>query len=151
MIKQSPPEIQYRFRKLENGKYFFRLEDNINAKLVESGEYTGVEVRKIRRDDGSFEYKDVTAEYATIINSKEGQEHLKKLESYYKKKVLTKARAQDLYRALSAISDDKLLQALVRQLDRERIIQKLFNRLPDALVPIPLFGDYLSVVLRRPA
>lgn len=133
LIKQLPPAAQDRFRRLDNGKWFRRLQENIAPELIKSGEYVGIEVRE---KDGKL--ADVTVEYAQKIAADKGKsltELIKECEQGINEKT-----APTILGHIIAVggatrerdADPMLLEAVVRRLDMLGYIEQLFDALKDA-------------------
>lgn len=63
LLRALPLDAQYRFRQLEGGRYYRRLEEEISRDLIRSGVYIGIEVS--RDEEGGF--VSTVGDYAALL------------------------------------------------------------------------------------
>lgn len=136
LIKVLPLEAQDHFRRLDDGKWYRRLESHINPELIKGGEYRGIEVRE---KDGLLE--DAAEDFAARLGAKDAQKVLEELLELCKKGIDSK-NAERVYQRIAAIGaatdkdkpDATLLGAIVRRLDGFGYIDKLFDELETTFI-----------------
>ncbi len=125
LIKAQPPNIQDRFRKAESGKWFIRMEHELNASVVKSGEYQGVEVEK---DQKTGEWVDVAEMYSKKLAEKPTADFYKDVVAMCEKG-FDGENARKIYTKLSGNKDKTGLRAVVRRLDALGFVEPLLSTL----------------------
>jgi hypothetical protein len=136
LIKVLPLEAQDHFRRLDDGKWFRRLESHVNPDLIKTGEYRGIEVRE---KDGLLE--DAAEDFAKRLEAEDAQKVLDELLELCKKGIDGK-NAERVYQRIVEIGtatdtdkpDAMLLGAVVRRLDGLGYLDKLIGELNDAFI-----------------
>jgi len=126
IVRRLPPADQDRWRDLDNGKWFRRLEDNIS-----DARYEGVVVEKDR--DGGF--VDVASQLAGVLSGEPGRTIWTKIDTARRKGV----GAPTLLAMIDAVGQNlpaeanpaELRRAVVHRLDLTRQLDRILAALPD--------------------
>ncbi len=152
LLRALPLDAQYRFRQLEGGRYYRRLEEEINRDLIRSGVYVGIEVSR----DEEGEFVSTVSNYAALF-SQDAAGHgrlapnIEHILEFADDRFGTPDWASELYRLLGKLAGvgagagaetDSLHQSdelryVVRRLDTLGALATMINNLSDGF----LFAD----------
>ena len=148
IVRRLPPEDQQRWRRLDNGRWFRRLEDNLPEELVVSGVYQGVVLE--RDEQGAL--VDVASRIAGTLATRAGRAAWQRILAACREGI-NQARAPGLLVQIQSVGEatqteperTELRRAVVIRLDQLGYASEIFARLPDRFL---LQLDHLNLVRR---
>lgn len=146
LIKLMPMAAQYRFRQRDSGKWYLRLLENLPDDPTTGARRTGLEIRKAESREEETYYYNASEIYERKLAATgvvEARDQLLADFRQARKGIYRDAEAITLYRKLvelgrgtlepgkESTGDDILRETLIRELDRENMIDELFGELPN--------------------
>lgn len=135
LIKALPLRLQARFRELDHGEWFLRLERELATEVITSGEYQGVEVAT-KVVDGEEVLVDTAAALAGQYRKRQVAALLERVNAGVEAG-LSEAQAREFVQELADIEDEREAQAVIRRLDSLGHLETLLRRVG----PAYLFAD----------
>jgi hypothetical protein len=155
IVRRLPPADQDRWQRLDNGKWFSRLEDNIPDGQRKQ-RYEGIVVEQ----DQQGRFVDVASRIADALTTDAGRDAWTKVEAAYRA-AIDETSAPKLLAMIHAVGQDapesqhptEIRRAVVLRLDQLRVLDKILSALSDRwLFEIDNLDLLRSVVaLREPA